>query len=290
MRSALSGLCGLLAALLLPLALVSVWLHTVVADPEEYLARVEPLARDERVREAVGDMLVAEVQPLLEQAAGDDAANAAAAQELVRRVVAAVVDGGSFAPLWSTAQRAAHHEVVSVLDSPEPLRRGDQVVVPLDAFVRAAREQLAELGLQLDDRLDGLSLALPLASARELETARVVYRVLEPLWLLLPVAAVVLALLSVGLARRRLRTLAVLGGLSSLLCLGLLVALGLARGLVVGTSPSPSAEVLTGRTFEAVSADLRGAAVTGVLVGLAVLVVAAVLGLVVRAVRRTAAG
>ena len=290
MRSALSGLCGLLAALLLPLALVSVWLHTVVADPEEYLARVEPLARDERVREAVGDMLVAEVQPLLEQAAGDDAANAAAAEELVRRVVAAVVDGGSFAPLWSTAQRAAHHEVVSVLDSPEPLRRGDQVVVPLDAFVEAAREQLAELGLQLDDRLDGLSLALPLASARELETARVVYRVLEPLWLLLPVAAVVLALLSVGLARRRLRTLAVLGGLSSLLCLGLLVALGLARGLVVGTSPSPSAEVLTGRTFEAVSADLRGAAVTGVLVGLAVLVVAAVLGLVVRAVRRTAAG
>ncbi len=58
MRSALSGLSGLLAALLLPLALVSVWLHTVVADTGEYLARVDPLAAEQRVREAVEDVLV----------------------------------------------------------------------------------------------------------------------------------------------------------------------------------------------------------------------------------------
>ena len=325
MRSALSGLCGLLAALLLPLALVSVWLHTVVADTDAYLARVDPLAAEEQVRDAVEELLVEivlqrvdlaalgarlelaagypelaldlpgdlderleelreQVGPLLEEAGGD---RAAAAEEVVRRVVVAVVGSDAFPDLWSTAQRAGHREVVSVLDSPDPLRAGEQVVVPLDAFVDAVETQLAGFGLPVDGTLEGLSGALPLAAAEDLEPAREVYRILEPLWLLLPVAAAGLALLSLGLARRRLRTLAVLGGLASLLCLGLLVFLGLGRGLLLGTSRSAAAELLTGRTADAVSADLRDAAVTGVLVGLAAVVVAAVLGAGLRAVRRT---
>lgn len=342
MRSALSGLCGLLAALLLPLALVSVWLHTVVADTEEYLARVDPLAAERRVQDAVEELLVEqvlqrvdlgavgeqlsaagegfdppfalpglpedlpdlpgdlderlqqlrdEVAPLVEQA-GSDAVGAA--EELVRRVVAAVVGSDAFTDLWNTAQRAGHSEVVSVLSSPAPLRVGSQVVVPLDAFVAAVRDQLAglgpALGSQLGAALDGLSLSLPLASADHLESARVVYRVLERLWLLLPVAAVVLALLALALARRRLRTLAVLGGLAALLCTGLLAAVGLGKQLVLDGSPTASARVITGRMVDALSVDLRDAAVTAVLVGAALLVAAAVLGVVVRAVRRTVAG
>ena len=283
MRSALAGLCGLLAALLLPFALVSVWLPTVVADTDTYLARVDPLAAEEQVRDAVEELVVDGVLQHVEQAGGYDAA---AAEEVVRPVVSVVVDSGAFPGLWRTAQQAGHREVVSVLDSPDPLRAGEQVVVPLDAFVGAVEEQLAGFGVPVEG-LAGLSVVVPLAAAEDLEPAREVYRVLEPLWLLLPVAAAGLALLSVGLARRRLRTLAVLGGLASLLCLGLLAVLGLGRGLLRGTSPSASAEVLTGRIADVVSADLRGAAVTGVLVGLAVVVVAAVLGAGVRAVRRT---
>ena len=335
MRSFLSGLSGLLAALLLPLALVSVWLHTVVADTGAYLARVDPLAAEARVRDAVEDVLVEgirqrvdlaavgerlqtsldaraldlpfalpdvpdlpgdlddrlaqlreEVGPLLDEAGGDAVA---AAEELLRRVVAAVVGSDAFTTLWSTAQRAGHSEVVAVLGSAEPLRVGEQVVVPLDAFVDAVRDQLTGLGLQLQDALDGLSLALPLASADDLEAARVAYQLLERLWLLLPVAAVVLALLAVALARRRLRALAVLGGAAALLCLALLATTGLARGLLLDSSPSASVRLLTGRMADVVTADLRDAAVTGVLAGAAVLVAAAVLGLVVRAIRRTVA-
>ena len=332
MRSALGGLCGLLAAVLLPLALVSVWLHTVVADTGEYLARVDPLAAEQRVRDAVEDVLVEgllqrvdvaaladqleaqagvdldlpfalpavpdlpgdlddrldqlrdEVGALLEEAGGDATA---AAQELVRRVVATVVASDAFARLWSAAQRAGHSEVVSVLGSPDPLQAGDRVVVPLDAFVDAVREQLAALGLQVEAALEGLTVSVPLVAADDLEGARVAYQVLERLWLLLPVAAVALALVAVALARRRLRTLAVLGGLAALLCLGLLALMGVGRGLLLGSTDSEAARVLTGRVVDAVGADLRQAAIVGVLAGVAVLVVAAVLGLAVRAVRRT---
>ena len=332
MRRALGGLCGLLAAVLLPLALVSVWLHTVVADTGEYLARVDPLAAEQRVRDAVEDVLVEgllqrvdvaaladqleaqagvdldlpfalpavpdlpgdlddrlaelrdEVGALLDEAGGDAAA---AAQELVRRVVATVVASDAFARLWSAAQRAGHSEVVSVLGSPDPLQVGDRVVVPLDAFVDAVREQLAALGLQVEAALEGLTVSVPLVAADDLEGARVAYQVLERLWLLLPVAAVALALVAVALARRRLRTLAVLGGLAALLCLGLLALMGVGRGLLLGSTDSEAARVLTGRVVDAVGADLRQAAIVGVLAGVAVLVVAAVLGLAVRAVRRT---
>jgi hypothetical protein len=328
-RGAAAGLCGLVAALLLPLALVSVWLHTVVADTEDYLARVDPLAAEERVRAAVEDVLVQEllqrvdvtalgdrleaavdapdlglpfdvpdlpgdlddrladlrdeVGPLLERAGGDATA---AAEDLVRRVVTAVVGSDAFADLWRAAQQAGHSEVVSVLSSPDPLRAGEQVVVPLDVFVDAVRDQLAGLGLQLEAALDGLSVGLPLASADDLEGARVAYRVLERLWLVLPVAAIALGLLALALARRRLRVLGILGALAALLCAALLVVVGVARRLLLDASPSDPARVITARMVDAVSGDLRDAAVTGVLAGAAVVVVAFVLGLVVSAVRR----
>jgi hypothetical protein len=331
-RAALAGLSGLAAALLLPLALVSMWLHTVVADTGEYLARVDPLAAEGRVRAAVEDVLVegllqrvdvaalgerlqaaldvpgldlgfdlpelpgdlderlAEVLddlgPLLEEARGDATA---AAQDLVRRVVTAVVGSDSFADLWRAAQEAGRSEVVSVLSSPDPLEEGTLVVVPLDAFVDAVREQIAGLGLPLDEALEGLSLGLPLASADDLEGARVAYRVLERLWLLLPVAVVGLALLALVLARRRVRTLGVLGALAAVVCLALLAAAGVGRGLLLDASPSASARLITGRMVDAVSGDLRDAAVTGVLIGVSVVAVAFLLGLVVRAVRPTAA-
>lgn len=323
-----AGLSGLAAALLLPLALVSVWLHTVVADTGDYLSRVGPLAAEARVQQAVEEVLVEglvqrvdvtalgdrlraavdvpdldlpfdipqlpgdlddrlaelrdEIGPLLEQAGGDATA---AGEELVRRVVEAVVGSDAFGSLWRAAQETGHSEVVSVLDSPDPLRVGERVVVPLDVFVDAVREQLAGLGLQIEGALDGLSVALPLASAEDLEGARIAYRLLERLWLVLPVAALLLALLAVVLARRRLRTLGVLGVLGAGLCLTLLAAIGLGRQLLQEASPSEAAQVITGRMADAVSRDLRDAAITGVLAGVAVTAVAVVLGLVVRAVR-----
>lgn len=332
MRSALAGLCGLAAAVLLPLALVSVWLHTVVTDAEDYLARVDPLAAEQRVQEAVEDVLVEgvlqrvdvtalgdrlqasvdapdldlpfdvpelpgdlderlaelrdQVGPLLERAGGDATA---AAQELVRRVVRAVVGSDAFSALWRAAQQEGHSEAVSVLSSPDPLQAGQRVVVPLDPFVDAVREQVAGLGVQLEGTLDGLSLALPLASSDDLEVVRVAYRVLERLWLVLPVMAGGLAVLAVVLARRRLRALGVLGALAALACLALLALTGLGRELLLDASPSDSARVITGRMVEAVSGDLRDAAVTGVLIGAAVVLAAFVLALVVRGVTRTAA-
>ena len=284
MRTAAAGLCGLLAALLLPLAMVSVWLHTVVADTDAYLARVDPLAADEEVRQAVEDAVV---EGLLQEVdlglVGD------AAEDAVRRVAGAVVDSEAFDVLWRRVQEAAHSDAVSFLRSHDPLGVRDVVEVPLDAFVEAVREQVAELGLGLDQALGQVTLSLPLASSQELEAVRSAYQVLERLWLLLPVAAVALALLALALARRRLRVLAVLGGLASAACLCLLVLMGVGRRLLVEDSPSEPARALTGRVADAVSAPLRDTAVTGVLVGAAVLVVAAVLGLLVRAVRRTSA-
>lgn len=292
MRSALSGFCGLLAALLLPLALVSVWLHTVVADTGEYLTRVEPLAGEARVRDAVEDVLVEELLRRVDLGAlaEREGVDAGAVEELVRRVVAAVVAGDTFAAGWRTAQRAGHSEVVSALSSADPLPAGKQVVVPLDALVGAVRDRVDGLGPAVAGTLDGLSLALPIGSTADFEIVRVAYQVLERLWLLLPVAAVALALVSVATARRRLRAIAVLGGLASALCLALLAAMGVGRGLLLDTSSSRPVRMITGRMADVLSADLREAAVFGVLLGAAVLVVAAALGLLVRAVRRTVAG
>jgi hypothetical protein len=335
-RSAVSALCGLVAAVLLPVALVAVWLHAVVADRDAYLARVDPLAGEQRVRGAVQDVLVdqllarvdltalgaalqsaadtpgldlssalpvvpelpgdlddrlrqlrEEAGPLLDRAATDAPG---AAEELVHRVVAAVVGSDAFAMLWRAAQRAAHREVVAVLDSPAPVQAGARFVVPLDVFVGAVQEQVAGLGLglgqqlgqQLEGSADGFSLALPLPAADHLASISLTYRVLVHTWLLFPVAAVVLAAGCLVLARRRRRTLARLGVLAALGCVGLLLLTALGRRLLLHGSPSGSARLLAGWTADAVTADLRHAAVVGVLVGVGVLVLAALLGLLAR--------
>jgi len=282
LRAALAGLSGLLAVVLLPVALVAVWLHAVVADTERYVEAVRPLAGERPVRAAVEDVVTTAVRKRL---GGLDLGSLGVplsdeqVTAVVREAVRTVVAGDIFPRVWATAQRSGHREALRLLESRRtPDTAGGRVVLPLDPVVEAALERLSGRGVPIPAELPALGAAVPLVPAEQLGPASAAYRLLDAGWLWLPVAVAGAALLSLLIARRRTRALGWLALLSAGALLATVVVVGLGRSLLVATTRTPAEEVIAGRMAEALTADLSFAALVGAGVCGVLGVVAVVLG------------
>ncbi|HET6939798.1 MAG TPA: hypothetical protein VFI19_14375, partial [Nocardioides sp.] len=91
-RTFLAGLTGLLAAVLLPVSLLSVWVHDVVGDTNTYVETVTPLADDEVVRAAA----TAELQRQAMALVGTTGVTAPGIDRLVHFAVQRVVESAAF--------------------------------------------------------------------------------------------------------------------------------------------------------------------------------------------------
>lgn len=267
LRAPLAGLSGLFAVALLPVALVAVWLHTVVADTERYVESVRPLAAERPVRAAVEDVVTTALREqlrgvdldLLGVPVSEDQVDA-----VVREAVRAVVAGDLFPRIWVSAQRSGHHEALRLLESRrDPETAGGRVVLPLDPVVQAVLQRLSGRGVPLPAELPRIDVAVPLVAAEELSAARAAYRLLDTARLWLPVAVAGAALLSLLAARRRARALAILALLAAGALLATVVVMGLGRSLLVATTRTEAEEVIAGRMAEALTADLFSAALVG---------------------------
>lgn len=271
MRSLLAGLAGLVACLLLPLGVVSTWLAEVVSDTPTYVDTVSPLAEDEAVQDAVGDRLETELRERLPGGVG---------ASLARPAVDRVVEGPEFPPLWRAANRAAHRQLVAILEQDS---RGD-VTLRLDPLAEAVVDGLAGSTLPAG-AVDVPPVGVTIAESQELQRARTGYRLLEAagFWLpLLWLGAVAVTLL---VARRRLATAARLALVSAAALLAGWLVIGLVRAGVVGSVPADD-RALAEAVWDGVTASLS-AGLLG-LAGLS-LVAALGLGLLARVTRRRTA-
>lgn len=268
MRSLVAGLAGLLACIVLPLGVVSTWLVQVVSDTPTYVDTVSPLAEDEAVQQAVGDRIEAELREQLPGGVG---------ASLARPAVDRVVEGPEFPPLWRAANRAAHQQLVAILEHDN---RGD-VTLHLDPVAEAVVDSLTAAALPAGT-VDVPPMGVTIAESRELERARTGYRLLGEagFWLpLLWVGAVAVTLLA---ARRRLAATARLALASALSLLVGWLLMGVARGGVVASVPASDrevAEVVWDGVTASLSTGLLGLAALGLLG-------AGGLGLLARATRR----
>ena len=138
MRSVLAAVLLVIGVVLVPVGVAATWLRTTVTDTDTWVATVTPLATDPAVTAFVEDRATARVmvaisdQHLVERAL--DAletrglpAGAARAlgllaapladqvEQVVRRIVTAVVQSDQFATAWVAANRIAHAQLVAVL-------------------------------------------------------------------------------------------------------------------------------------------------------------------------------
>ena len=154
----LSVAAAVLAAILLPAAVLTVWTRNTLLDTDQYVATVGPLAENEDIQEAVAFRVTETVSDavdfrgLAEEALPPEAQVLAApieagAEMLIGELTAEVVASDGFARLWEDTNREAHAAVV-------PLIRGEssdlvdtkegRVVVKLGSLAESAVGRLDE--------------------------------------------------------------------------------------------------------------------------------------------------
>ncbi len=219
-RSFLASLTGLIAAVLLPLSLLSVWTHGVVSDTDKYVETVTPLADDDAVKAAAVKELAREA---LQLAALTATPLPQGTEELVRLVVQQVVNGPTFRAAWVDANRTAHEQLVAVLEdrSDARLDAEGRVSIELGTVFGTIAQDLADRGLVNAGRAADIDASFAVMDADQLAEARRAYDTLDTLGFWLPVVWAALVLLTLVLARRRLSATAKLA-VASLVALGLL--------------------------------------------------------------------
>ncbi|WP_020142484.1 hypothetical protein [Terracoccus sp. 273MFTsu3.1] len=301
LRSVLAAVLLVIGVVLVPVGATATWLRTTVTDTDNWVETVTPLATDPAVTAFIEDRATARVlvaisdqhlvdralealeaggRPVAARALGLlKAPLAAQVEQVVRRVVTAVVGSDQFATVWVAANQVSHAQLVAVLSrSPDGaiVDNGTDVSIDIGNLVEPIEQRLVAAGVPLVDKLPPITVSVPLLPSSDLDTARTAYNALR-LGVALPLLALAFIAGGVALARDRRRALVRVGLGAAVACVVLVLGLSLARSHVASSLP-PGASAAAVSVIDTVTEGLRQLVRVVVVVALAVVVVALVVG------------
>lgn len=241
------------ACLLAPLSVVSVWARGEVTDTDRYVATVAPLAQDPVIQDAVATRITEEIFKYIDvQTLANDAVStitenrnlpprqAAALEALIGPVtqgiesytgdaVNKVVTSEQFANAWAEANRAVHEQLDAALsgqyaDKAVGIENG-QVTLDLGQVIDQVKQRLIDKGFSVASKIPSTQATIVLFDAPNAASAQAAYSLLNTVGFWLPIIAVVLALAGVFICHTPRKALTWLG-------FGLLVAMTLMVGLL----------------------------------------------------------
>lgn len=242
-RRSLVGFLVVLSVVLVPLAGLSVWVHNLVLDTDNYVDTVAPLARNEAITKTVADRLTTrlfrevdvaeEAKGVLPERASFLAGPISSGVEtFVRQAAERVLASDQFRTVWREANRRAHALVVEALtDQGENVKNEDgDVVLNLSSIIDEVIKRLDERGVTVFDSVaeNQRNLRITLFDAEQLERARSGVDLLDRLRFVLVVLVVVTLGVAVALSGNRQRTLIRwgLGVVAAMAVVAALLALG----------------------------------------------------------------
>ena len=302
LRSVLAAVLLVIGVVLVPVGVTATWLRTTVTDTDNWVETVTPLATDPAVTAFVEDRATARVlvaisdQHLVDRAlealeAGGrpvaarslgllKAPLAAQVEQVVRRVVTAVVGSDQFATVWVAANQVSHAQLVAVLSrSPDGaiVDNGSTVSIDIGNLVEPIEQRLVAAGVPLVDKLPPITVSVPLLPSSDLDTARTAYNALRIGGVALPLLALAFIAGGVALARDHRRALVRVGLGAAVACVVLVLGLSFARSHVASSLP-PGASAAAVSVIDTVTEGLRQLVRVVVVVALAVVLVALVVG------------
>jgi hypothetical protein len=295
-----SGVLIVVACLLAPLSVVSVWASTQISNTDQYVRTIEPLADDPGVQSAIAaEVTTAVLDHIQIDQVTTDLLDSLAAQPNVPPRLAAALPGlagpitngvegftqdqvqnfvasDQFATLWAEVNRAAHEQLVRLLEGDQNgavTAQGDTVTLNLGPIIEQVKQQLIDRGFTLAEKIPTVDRSFVLVQSDTVTKAQTGYRLLNAMGAWLPVVALGLFALGVAVAgdRRRALLRGSLGFVGTMILLGL--GLAILRATYVQSTP---AGVLTpdtaGNVFDTLvrflRTGIRSVAVFGLLLAL----------------------
>ncbi|MFI6585469.1 hypothetical protein [Embleya sp. NPDC050493] len=315
--STLSAVLITLTCVLVPVSLITVWVHDIVLDTDRYVSTVKPLASNpavedaaaHRITEAVdvrvdGAQVTADIAAWLEAQGLPPRVGTAvkglgpqlndAVDQVAQRAATRFVESDRFERVWTNANRTAHSDVVKVLTGKG---RGSvdvengTVTLDVGAAVDTVKQDLVAAGVTPAEQIPDVDKKMVLVKSDKLKKIQDAAHALDVLGNWLPVLTVLLGAIGVLLARRRRRALVTTALGAAFACLILAIGLAIARRYYLDHLPatvqSPAA---AGAIFDTLlrflKNSVRTALVLGVVVGIGAYLSGA--GRLPRALRATA--
>ncbi|HEX6680822.1 MAG TPA: hypothetical protein VF063_09265 [Gaiellaceae bacterium] len=211
-----------LASILAPLAVASIWVKNQVTDTDRYVRTMKPLASNPAIQSAVAanvtDALFTRVDvearakealpPKLKQFSAPVAAGIENyAQTFTKRFLAT----NAFEKIWVEVNRRAHKQLNKILTGQGhyvQTAHGD-VVIDLAPVLAKLKERLDARGITVFDRVPTSSVnsRFVLISSKQLDNAQKGVRLLKAVAIALPLLVLALYAIAIGISRRRRRTL-----------------------------------------------------------------------------------
>ncbi|MFJ9809569.1 hypothetical protein ACIRTB_15205 [Streptomyces sp. NPDC101158] len=297
LRSVASAVLIVLACILVPVSVLTVWVHDIVLDTDRYVATMKPLADDPAIEAATekrivhavdvrvdGKEITAEIAAWLQsQGLPPRAAKAvkglapqldSAVNSAAEKVANRFVESDRFEKVWVTANRAAHTAVVHALTGKGRGAVGvSEGTVTLDVgeAVEQVKKDLVDAGLEPAAKIPDVNKKMVLFQSDELKRVQGAAHALDVLGNWLPIFTVVLAAGGVLLAHRRRRALAKTALGAAFACLVVAIVLVIARRYYLDhLPPAVQSKDAAAAIFDILVRFLRVALRTAIVLGIVI--------------------
>jgi hypothetical protein len=214
-----------LGCMLAPVAVIGVWTANQVSDTSRYIANIEPLIHEPSIQNALTGKVTTAITSHLNVTGYVDQASAeltgrgltrdgalvksfgpslaSGVAGYVHTAVHKVVTGPRSARAWVQVNTVAHQALTKVLSGQGKTVtvRNGQVVIDLAPFIDIVKQNLSARGFTLVDKVPPIHPQLALCSAKNLDKAQALYRLINDLKIVLPILSLLLIGLGVWAAR-----------------------------------------------------------------------------------------
>jgi hypothetical protein len=282
-----------LASILIPVSVISVWAINTVTNTDKYVETMAPLATNPVIQEGLAtratDALFSThiVQNKVTQALPKSAKPLVAPlmaqlKTYVQGYALKVFESPQFAKLWDTLNRHSHTAVINVLTGKQTpaqkkLATAGQIAINVSPALNQVITDLDQRGITFFDPLRSVStnsVHFTVVSKQQVSKFSGLFNLILKFKWIIPVVALVLAILAVALAMERRKTLVRVGVGVALMSLLLLGILSVGRGIFVGQAAgggfnAQGASAVWDTVLRFLKANLRWTVLISVLVAFA---------------------
>lgn len=304
-RATASAVLIVLTCILVPVALLTVWIHDIALDTNRYVSTVSPLATDPAIQDAAvnrisqaadvrvdGARAAAELAGWLHSQGLPPRATAAvrglgpqiesATDSAVTKIATRVVHSDAFATVWTNANRRAHNAVVHALTGQGRGAVGvsdGTVTLDVGTAVDQAKQQLVAAGLSPAAKIPDVNKQLVLFHSDQLAKMRKGAHALDVIGTWFPILVVLIGAAGVLLARRRRRALARTALGAAFACLVVAIGLVVARRYYLDhLPPQVQSKAAAAAVFDTLLHFLRLSLRTAIVLGIVIALGAYLIG------------